>query len=127
MQRLGQSLDHVAGFMKLAALDWRVAAEGATDDFDQRLGAVDDEQPADLGIKPALDQIVDERLHDGGVLGCSFDYGERMFMAFCINAEGSDQHEVIADVQPVDLDDEERSSLDRSDVIHSASRSADSA
>jgi hypothetical protein len=27
--------------------------EGATDDFAQRLGAVDDEQPADLGIKPA--------------------------------------------------------------------------
>src|SRR5438309_10399416 len=73
MQRLGQPLDHVAGFMKLAALDRRVGAEGATDDFAQRLGAVDDEQPADLGIKPALDQIVDERLHDGGVLGCSFD------------------------------------------------------
>src|SRR5262249_35662169 len=64
MQRLGQPLDHVAGFMKLAALDRRVGAEGATDDFAQRLGAVDDEQPADLGIKPALDQIVDERLHD---------------------------------------------------------------
>src|SRR6266540_4854407 len=73
MQRLGQPLDHVAGFMKLAALDWRVGAEGATDDFAQRLGAVDNEQPADLGIKPSLDQIVDERLHDGGVLGCSFD------------------------------------------------------
>jgi hypothetical protein len=44
MQRLGQSLDHVAGFIKLAALDWRVAAEGATDDFAQRLGTVDDER-----------------------------------------------------------------------------------
>ena len=84
-----------------------MGAEGATDDFAQRLGAADDEQPADLGIKPALDQIVDERLHDGGVLGCSFDQGERMLMAVCINAEGGDQHEVIADVQPVDLDDQE--------------------
>src|SRR5262249_49435326 len=36
-----------------------------------RLGAIDDEQPADLGIKPPLDQVVDERLHDGSVLGCS--------------------------------------------------------
>jgi len=36
MQRLGQPLDHVAGFMKLAALDRRVGAEGATDDFAQR-------------------------------------------------------------------------------------------
>src|SRR5262249_51406244 len=82
MQRLGQPLDHVAGFMNLAALDRRMGAEGATDGFAQRLGAVNDEQPADLGIKPALDQVVDERLHDGGVLGCSFDQGERMFVAF---------------------------------------------
>jgi hypothetical protein len=59
---VGQSLDHVVGFMKLATLDRCVGAEGATDDFAQRLGAVDDEQPADLGIKPGLDQIVDERL-----------------------------------------------------------------
>src|SRR5438552_11211517 len=42
MQRLGQPLDHVAGFMNLAALDRRVGAEGATDDFAQRLGTVDD-------------------------------------------------------------------------------------
>ena len=73
--------------MKLATLDRCVGAEGVTDDFAQRLGAVDDEQPADLGIKPALDQIVDERLYDGGVLGCSFDQGERMLMAVCINAD----------------------------------------
>ena len=61
----------------------------------------------DLGIKPALDQVVDERLHDRGVLGCAFDQGERMFVAFSINAEGSDQHQVVADMQPVDLDDQE--------------------
>jgi hypothetical protein len=58
MQRLGQLLDHVAGFMNmnLAALNRRVGPEGATDDFVYRLGAVDDEQPADLGIKPALSE-----------------------------------------------------------------------
>src|SRR5438445_11429106 len=67
MQRLGQPLDHVAGFMNLAALDRCVGTEGATDDFAQRFGAIDDEQPADLGIKPALDQVIDECLHDGGV------------------------------------------------------------
>jgi hypothetical protein len=77
--------------MNLAALDRRMGAEGATDDFAQRLGAVDDEQSADLGIKPALDQVVDKRLHNGGVLSCSFDQGERMFVAFSINAEGSER------------------------------------
>ena len=39
-----------------------------------------------------LDQVVDECLHDGSVLGGSFDQGERMFVAFSINAEGGDQH-----------------------------------
>src|SRR6266404_4027612 len=82
-------------FMNLATLDRRVGAEGATDNFAQCFGAVDDEQPADLGIEPALDQVVDECLHNGGVLGCSFDQGEWMFAAFSINAEGSDQHQVV--------------------------------
>ena len=81
-QQIGGNLVDVVSVMSNpdqdpTALDRRVGAKGATDDFAQRLGAVDDEQPADLGIKPALDQIVDERLHDGGVLGCSFDQGER--------------------------------------------------
>jgi hypothetical protein len=31
MQRLGQPLDHIAGLMELAPLDWRVGAEGAAD------------------------------------------------------------------------------------------------
>ena len=29
-------------------------------------------------VEPALDQIVDQRLHDGGVLGCSLDQTKRM-------------------------------------------------
>jgi len=74
--------------MNLAALDRRVSAEGSTDDFAQRLGAVDDEQPADFRVEPALDQIVDQRLDDGGVLGCSLDQTKRMLVAFTIDAEG---------------------------------------
>ena len=54
--------------MKLAALDRGVGAEGPANDFAQRLGAVDDEQAADLWVEPALDQIVDQRLDDSGSL-----------------------------------------------------------
>jgi len=46
MQRLGQPFDYVAGLMDLASLDRSMGAEGAADDFAQRLGAVDDEQSA---------------------------------------------------------------------------------
>jgi hypothetical protein len=61
MQRLGQPLDHVAGFMNLATLDRRMSAEGSTDDFAQCLGTVDDKQPTDFRVEPALDQIVNQR------------------------------------------------------------------
>jgi hypothetical protein len=33
-----------------------MSAEGRADDFTQRLGAIDNEQPADLRVEPALDQ-----------------------------------------------------------------------
>jgi len=69
----GQVLDHVAGFVKLAPLDRRVGAEGATNDFAQRLSVVDDEQPADRRVEPARDQIINKRLHDSGILGRSSD------------------------------------------------------
>src|SRR5262249_40024597 len=126
MQQLGQPLDHVAGFMKLATLDRCVGAEGATDDFAQRLGAVDDEQTADLGIKPALDQIVHERLHDGGVLGCPSIKASGCLWPSASMPRAATSTRSLPMCSP-SIWMTRRSSLDRSDVIHSASRSADSA
>jgi len=51
--------------MNLTPLDRRVGTEGSTDDFAERLGTVDDEQPASFGVEPAFNQIVDQRLRDG--------------------------------------------------------------
>src|SRR5271165_4520661 len=62
MQRLRQPLDDVARLVDLTTLDRRVRAEAAADGFAQRLGAIDDEQPADLRVEPPRDQIVDQRL-----------------------------------------------------------------
>ena len=36
--------------------------------------------------------------------GVPFDQGERMFAAVCIDPERGDQHQIVADVQAVDLD-----------------------
>jgi uncharacterized protein (DUF1330 family) len=41
----------------LTALDRRVGTEGSTDDFAERLGTVDDEQPADFGVETAFNQM----------------------------------------------------------------------
>jgi hypothetical protein len=48
-----QALDHLAGFMSLTSLNRRVRAKDPMDRLAQRLGAVDDEQPALLGIERA--------------------------------------------------------------------------
>jgi len=51
----------------------------------QSLGAIDNEQPADLGIEPAFDEIIDECLHDGCVLRRSLDEAERMLVTFPVD------------------------------------------
>jgi hypothetical protein len=104
MQRLGQPFGDIAGFMNLAALDRRMGAECPTDHFAQRLGAINDEQPADFRVEPALNQVVDQRLHHSGILSRPLDQTGRVLVAFSINAEGGDQHQVVADMQAVDLD-----------------------
>jgi hypothetical protein len=76
-----------------------VGAEGPANDFAQRLGAVDDEQPTDPRVEPALDQIVDQRLDHSGVFGRPLDQAERML----IDAEGGDQYQVVANMQAIDL------------------------
>lgn len=49
-----------------------------------------------------------------------------MLVAFAVNPERGDQHEILAEMQPVDLATR-RSSADRSAAMKSASRAADSA
>jgi hypothetical protein len=46
MQELGRPIDHTASPVNLAMLDRHVDTKGSTDDLAQRLGAVDNEQPA---------------------------------------------------------------------------------
>ena len=69
-----------------------------------RAVVVDDEQPADLGIEAAFDQIVDERLHDGSILRRSFDEAKRMLVTVPVDPQSGDQNQIVADVQAVDLD-----------------------
>ena len=89
--------------MELAPLDRGVGAEGAADDFAQRLGAVDDEQPTDLRVEPALDQIVDQRLDDSGIFGRPLDQAERMLIAVAVDAEDGDQYQIVANMQAIAL------------------------
>jgi hypothetical protein len=56
----------------LAPLNQRLTPEAASDRFRERLRSIDDEQPRHRRIEPARDQIVDQGLHHGGVLGRAF-------------------------------------------------------
>src|ERR1700723_2738938 len=89
--------------MDLAALDRRVASEAAPDRLGERLRAVDDEQTRHRWIEAALDQVVDQCLHHSAVLGSPFHQPERVLEALAIDPERRHQHEMLTDVDPVDL------------------------
>jgi hypothetical protein len=126
VQRLGQALDHIAGLVNLAALDWRMPTEGRAQHLGKRLRAVNDEQSANPGIETAFDQIVDECLYDGRVLGRSFDEAKRMFVAFAVDTKAPTRTRSLPMCRP-SIWITGRSSCERSEAIHSAMRSADSA
>ena len=107
VQWLRQPLHDVASLVNLAPLNERVASEGPPDRFRERLRSVDDEQPRHRRIEPARDEIVDERLHHGGILGRAFNEPERMLHAFAVDADRRHQHEVAGHVDAVDLHHQE--------------------
>ena len=73
---LGQVVEHVAFLVPDAALHGRLA-EDVADRLAQRLGAVDHEQDALLGVEAALDEVGEQRGRDGRVLGRAFPEPER--------------------------------------------------
>src|SRR5262245_876866 len=110
--------------MKLATLDRCVGAEGATDDFAQRLGAVDDEQLADLGTSPRS-----IRLSMSACTTAAFSVAPSIRASGCLWPSAS-MPRAATSTRSLPMCSPSiwmtrRSSLDRSDIIHSASRSAD--
>src|SRR3954453_15384069 len=82
----------------------RSAAASLRDRLGQGLGAVDDEQPDPCRVETAFDEVVEQGLDRGGVLGRPFDQTQRMLLAPPVNADRGDQDQFVADVQAVDLD-----------------------
>ena len=78
--------------MHLTTLDRRMRAKGVADGLFERLGPVDDEQAADLRIKPAFDQIIEKRLHHGGVFRGAFHHRKGVFFPLAIDADSRDKH-----------------------------------
>ena len=90
-------------FVDLAALDWRVAPEAMPDRPGERLRAVDDKQTRHRWIEAPLDQVVDQCLHHSTVLSCPLHQSKRVLEALAIDPERSHQHEMLTDVDAVDL------------------------
>src|SRR5712691_4281479 len=104
---LGQPLHDVASLVNLAPLNQRLTPEAPPDRFRERLRPVDDEQPRHRRIEPARDEIVDQGLHHGGVLGRAFNEPERMLHAFAVDADRRHQHQLAGHVDAVDLHHQE--------------------
>ena len=107
MQGLGEALGDVASLVNLAALDRGVAAEGLADRLGQRLGSIDDEEAADRRVEASADQVIQEGLHHGGILGCPFDHAQRVFVAGTVDANRAHQQQFVIHVHSVDLDDQQ--------------------
>ena len=90
--------------VNLAALNGRVPAKRAADRLGQGLGAVDDEQSHHRRVEAALDEIVEQRLNRGGILGGPLDQPQRVLLAHGVDADRRHQDQVLLDVQAVDLD-----------------------
>lgn len=101
-----QAFHDVARLVDLAALDRSGRTNGAADRLRQRFRTVDDEQSWDRWVEPARDQVVQQGLNRCGVLGRPFHQRQRMLVAFAVNPDRGDQHEIVAKMQPVDLDHE---------------------
>src|SRR5260370_14753806 len=73
------------------------------DRLGERLRAVDDEQTRHRWIEAPLDQVVDQCLHHSTVLSCPLHQSKRVLDALAIDPERSHQHEMLTDVDAVDL------------------------
>src|SRR2546422_8439932 len=99
----GRRPNDVACFVNLTALDRSVAPERSSDRLRKRLRTIDDEQPRYRRIKPALDQVVDERLNHCCVLGRTLDKSQRVLYPVAIDPDCCHKHEIVDDVDAVDL------------------------
>ena len=123
---LRQPVHDVPRLVDLASLDRGGLAEGRPDRLRQRFRAIDDEEARNRRIETAVDEVVQKRLDGRGILGGAFHDRQRMLAAIAVDADRRDQHEVVANMQPVDLNDQE-TSPDRSALMKSPSFSVDSA
>src|SRR6476620_1931503 len=73
------------------------------DRLGERLRAVDDKQTRHRWIEAPLDQVVDQCLHHSTVLSCPLHQSKRVLEALAIDPERSHQHEMLTDVDAVDL------------------------
>ena len=105
VQALVQPVCDVAPLVHLATLDQRRMPEAPPDRLGERLGAVDDVEPGALGIEAAIDQVVEQGLHRGRVLRRALGQAQHVLLAARVDTDRR-HHHVIADMKPVDLDDQ---------------------
>jgi len=85
---LGQVVEYVFPLVLTAAGDQDSLIEGGRQGGPDRLAAVDHGQDRRLRIEAALDQVVEQGLADGLVLGAALPEPERVLAAIGVDAEG---------------------------------------
>ena len=91
------------GVMGSAALNDAVLAESGRDRRSDGLAAVDDEQPRLLGVQAPLDQIAEQGVTHGLVLGAALPQTQWVLAPLGVDAQ-SDHDAVLGDQDAVDED-----------------------
>ena len=102
-----EPLDDVAALVDLASLDLRGIAEGVAHRPAQGLRPVQDEQVGPVRRKPAIDQIVQQRLHGRGTRCRALGHAEDVLVSASVDPDRPDHHHVVGQMQPVHLDRDE--------------------
>jgi hypothetical protein len=99
----------VPGLLDLTALNVDLGAEVAADGYAQCLGAIDHEEPADIGGEvpvPKVNEVFEKRLNNLGVFGRALPRNQRMLLAINADAHRSNHEQVLVKMHSIDLDDQ---------------------
>jgi hypothetical protein len=93
--------------VRVAAVNQDPRTKRLDDRFVQRFGAIDHHQDGAIGIKPALDQVSQQRLAGRGVLGGAFPQPQYVLLAVALDADRR-QDDMLGEVHSIDHQGDQR-------------------
>lgn len=69
------------------------------------LDSVEDEEARDRRVETVFGKVVEQCLRGGRLLRGPLDQAENVLLSVAADADGADQHDILGNIQTVNLDD----------------------